>query len=213
MFPYKIDIAGKRIEVQSIYCIGRNYVDHIEELKNEKPDKPLVFVKPKGSVALNNEIVIPKNTEALHHECEILLTVGKSGENITPEQALSHIDGISLGLDFTARDLQETEKKQGHPWTLSKCQKSFAVIGSWQPFQAKEYNFYLMLNDHKQQVGSSQNMIYSFAHIISYLSSIVPLFEGDLIYTGTPAGVSKVKSGDRLEGFLENKKMFSVSIR
>jgi acylpyruvate hydrolase len=213
MFPYKIEIAGKRKDVESIYCIGRNYVDHIDELKNEKPDKPLVFVKPKGAILLDKEIRIPQTTSALHHECEILLSVGKSGENISKEQALNHIDGISLGLDFTARDLQDVEKQKGHPWTLSKCQKGFAVIGTWQSFVSRSYKFHLAVNGTTKQSGDTDKMIYSFADIITYLSSIIPLFEGDIIYTGTPAGVSSVKTGDLLSGYLEDKKLFEISIR
>jgi acylpyruvate hydrolase len=212
MFPYKIDIAGKRKDVESIYCIGRNYVDHIEELKNEKPDKPLVFVKPKGAILLGSELTIPTTTKALHHECEILLSVGKSGENISIDQALSHIDGISIGLDFTARDLQDVEKQKGHPWTLSKCQKGFAVIGTWQSFVSRSYKFHLDVNGVAKQKGDTENMIYSFAAIVSYLSSIVPLYDGDIIYTGTPAGVSSVKKGDLLSGYLEDKKLFEILI-
>lgn len=212
MFPYKADIAGHKKEIQSIYCIGRNYVEHIAELKNEKPDKPLVFIKPKGSILLGSEMHIPKNTNSLHHECEILLIVGKSGENIEREKALSHIDGITVGIDFTARDLQDVEKSKGHPWTLSKCQKGFSVIGEWQSFSAKEYGFELKKNKVTVQSGSSAQMLYSFADIVSYVSTLVPLYEGDIIYTGTPKGVAPIQSGDVLDGYLENKKLFSVQI-
>jgi 2-keto-4-pentenoate hydratase/2-oxohepta-3-ene-1,7-dioic acid hydratase in catechol pathway len=212
MFPYKINLNGKQTEVQSIYCIGRNYVEHIEELKNETPDKPLVFVKPKGAILLGKELKIPTTTESLHHECEIVLSVGKSGENINKSEALSYISGMTLGLDMTARDLQDVEKKKGHPWTQSKCQKGFAVLGEWVRFESKN-NFTLEVNANVRQSGDTSKMIYDFSAIISYLSELVPLYEGDIIYTGTPAGVAAVSSGDKLVGKLNGKESFTLLIR
>ncbi len=207
-----IEIARKKKDVQSIYCVGRNYLEHINELNNKPTDAPMIFIKPKGSILLTQTMHIPKNTNELHYECELVLSLGKSGENISEEKALDYIDGITVGIDFTARDLQEIEKKSGHSWTLSKCQKGFTVLGEWQAFGKTEYNFHLLVNSDRKQTGDSNKMRFNFAKIISYISSMVPLYDGDIIYTGTPAGVSKVYTGDTLEGFIEDNRVLQLGI-
>lgn len=212
MFPYAIDVEGKKSDVQSVYCVGRNYLEHINELKNKPTESPMIFIKPKGAILLTDKIHIPSNTNDLHHECELVISIGKAGENISEDKALEYISGITIGIDFTARDLQETEKKNGHSWTLSKCQKGFAALGQWQKFAKSEYGFHLDINGGRRQTGDSNHMRFNFSKIIAYLSSLVPLYEGDIIYTGTPAGVSQVKTGDLLEGYIDGKKALRLGI-
>ena len=201
-----------------IICIGRNYTAHIEELKNEKPDAPVIFLKPETALVKNNEPVYhPEFTQDLHHEVELVLRICKEGKYIQPGFAHTYFDAIGLGIDFTARDLQSKLKEKGLPWEISKAFNQSAPVSNFIPkekFQdLNNINFQLSVNQKEKQNGNSSFMIFSFAEILCYASQFFTLKTGDLIFTGTPAGVSKVEIGDHLEGFLEGEKMMDFFIK
>jgi 2-keto-4-pentenoate hydratase/2-oxohepta-3-ene-1,7-dioic acid hydratase in catechol pathway len=201
-----------------IICIGRNYTAHIEELKNEKPDAPVIFLKPETALVKNNEPVYhPEFTQDLHHEVELVLRICKEGKYIQPGFAHTYFDAIGLGIDFTARDLQSKLKEKGLPWEISKAFNQSAPVSSFIPkekFQdLSNINFQLYVNQKEKQNGNSSFMIFSFTEILCYASQFFTLKTGDLIFTGTPAGVSKVEIGDHLEGFLECEKMMDFFIK
>jgi 2-keto-4-pentenoate hydratase/2-oxohepta-3-ene-1,7-dioic acid hydratase in catechol pathway len=204
-----------------IICIGRNYVDHAKELNNPVPKEPLVFMKPPSALLVNNKpLYYPEFTKDLHFEVELVLKIGKNGKYIQPEFAADYISEIALGVDFTARDLQDQCKAKGHPWEIAKGFDGSAVISSFLPIEQVNRNaveFELLKNGEKVQHGNSKDMIFSFEDIIVYTSQFFKLQMGDLIYTGTPAGVGPVQIGDRLEGFLhtrqEIKTMFHCEIK
>lgn len=204
-----------------IICIGRNYIDHAKELDNPIPKKPLVFMKPPSALLVNNKpFYYPEFTQDLHFEVELVLKIGKNGKYVQPEFADDYISEIALGIDFTARDLQQTCKEKGHPWEIAKGFDGSAVISPFLPIEKvnkKAIAFELHKNGEIVQQGNSKDMIFSFEDIIVYTSKFFKLQMGDLIYTGTPAGVGPVKIGDRLEGFLhtrqEVKSMFHCEIK
>jgi len=201
-----------------IICIGRNYAAHIEELKNEKPGKPVVFLKPdtallKGGAPFFN----PDFSENIHHEVELVLKVSKEGKYIQPQFAHRYFEEIGLGIDFTARDLQDQCKAKGLPWEIAKAFNSSAPIGDFKPVSAfadlKDIDFHLEINGELKQKGNTSLMLFDFATIISYVSQFFTLKKGDLIYTGTPAGVGPVKIGDHLTGFIGNEKMLDFEVK
>lgn len=201
-----------------IICIGRNYAAHIEELKNERPTEPVVFLKPDTALVKNNDPVYhPEFTQDMHHEVEVVLRIGKEGKYIQPEFAERYIDGVGLGIDFTARDLQSKLKAKGLPWEISKAFNQSAPVSAFYPKEdfgdLSKLTFYLDVNGERRQTGDCQMMVFSFSDIIVYVSQFFTLKTGDLIFTGTPEGVAKVSIGDRLQGFLENKPMFDFEIR
>jgi 2-keto-4-pentenoate hydratase/2-oxohepta-3-ene-1,7-dioic acid hydratase in catechol pathway len=199
-----------------IICIGRNYADHIEELNNTVPEHPVVFLKPSTALLRDNKpFLIPEWSKEIHYEIELVLKIAKYGKYIHEKFAHKYYQEMSVGIDFTARDLQNYQKAKGLPWEIAKAFDGSAVVGG---FMAKEtlpspIHFHLLLNGKKVQEGNSSLMIYSFDKIISYVSQFFTLHTGDLIYTGTPAGVGKVSVGDLLEGFLEGNRMFSCAIK
>jgi acylpyruvate hydrolase len=200
-----------------IFCIGRNYVEHAKELNNAVPTKPLVFMKPPTALLLENKpFYYPDFTKNLHHEIEIVLRVSKNGKAIQPEFAHRYYDKIALGIDFTARDVQDDLKAKGQPWELAKAFDSSAVLSNFvelKDFDAANIRFSMTKNGETVQQGTTQDLIFSFDTLVSFLSNYFTLQQGDLIYTGTPAGVGPVKVGDRLEGFLEGKSMFVCEIK
>jgi 2-keto-4-pentenoate hydratase/2-oxohepta-3-ene-1,7-dioic acid hydratase in catechol pathway len=202
-----------------IICIGRNYVAHIQELNNEVPDEPVFFMKPDSSLLRNNDpFFIPEWTSDVHHEVELVLRVGKLGKGIEKRFAHRYYDAIGLGIDFTARDVQNKLKAKGLPWEKAKAFDRAAVIGSvFLPVESfedlKNIGFRLDINGNTVQDGNSGLMIYDFDTIISYVSSFVTLKIGDLIYTGTPVGVGPVHSGDVLAGYLEAQEMFRFKVK
>lgn len=204
-----------------IICIGRNYVDHAKELNNAVPEEPLVFMKPPSALLVNNKpFYYPEFTQDLHFEVELVLKIGKNGKYVQPEFAADYISEIALGIDFTARDLQSKCKEKGQPWEIAKGFDGSAVISpflSIDQVNRKAIEFELHKNGEKVQKGNSKDMIFSFEDIIVYTSQFFKLQMGDLIYTGTPAGVGPVEIGDRLEGFLhtrqEVKPMFHCEIK
>jgi 2-keto-4-pentenoate hydratase/2-oxohepta-3-ene-1,7-dioic acid hydratase in catechol pathway len=201
-----------------IICIGRNYADHIEELKNEKPAEPVIFMKPDSAVLLKQyPFVIPEFSEDIHHEIEIIVKINKVGKYIGPKFAHKYYDEISVGIDFTARDLQTKLKEKGLPWEKAKAFDGSAVIGDFLPktlFSSVEnLTFELTNNGKTVQKGNTDLMIWKIDELISFASQYFTLKIGDVIFTGTPAGVAAVKPNDVLEGFLEDKKLFRIQVK
>lgn len=189
-----------------IICIGRNYVDHAKELNNPVPSRPVVFMKPPSALLIGNRpFYYPEFTKDLHHELEIVLKIGKNGRHVQKEFAANYYKEIALGIDFTARDLQLDLKKKGHPWEIAKGFDHSAVLSEFLPIEKvnrSAIEFQLKKNGKIVQKGNSKDMIFSFDDIIVYVSQFFKLQMGDLIYTGTPAGVGPVQIGDKLEGEL-----------
>ena len=188
-------------------CIGRNYADHAKELNNPIPSRPVVFMKPASALLVNGKpFYYPEFTKDLHYEAELVLKIGKNGRHVQPEFALDYIQEIGLGIDFTARDLQAELKAKSHPWELAKAFDGSAVLGSFvKPAEVSGYSnleFYLEKNGERVQHGFRKDMLFSFQDIICFVSQYFKLQMGDLIYTGTPAGVGPVAIGDQLRGFL-----------
>nr|WP_315223230.1 fumarylacetoacetate hydrolase family protein [uncultured Flavobacterium sp.] len=201
-----------------IICIGRNYTNHIEELKNERPAEPVVFMKPDSAVLLKQHpFVIPEFSQDVHHEIEIIVKISKVGKYIEPKFAYKYYDEISVGIDFTARDLQARLKEKGLPWEKAKSFDGSAVIGDFLPktdFTSMEnLTFGLTNNSEIVQKGNSSLMLWKIDELISYVSQYFTLKIGDIIFTGTPEGVAAVKPNDVLEGFLEDKKLFRIQVK
>jgi 2-keto-4-pentenoate hydratase/2-oxohepta-3-ene-1,7-dioic acid hydratase in catechol pathway len=201
-----------------IICIGRNYADHIEELKNEKPAEPVIFMKPDSAILLKQyPFVIPEFSEDIHHEIEIIVKISKVGKYIEPKFAYKYYDEISVGIDFTARDLQARLKEKGLPWEKAKAFDGSAVIGDFLPktlFNSIEnLTFELTNNGETVQKGNTDFMLWKIDELISFVSQYFTLKIGDVIFTGTPAGVAAVKPNDVLEGFLEDKKLFRIQVK
>ena len=201
-----------------IICIGRNYVDHIEELQNERPAEPVVFMKPDSAILLKQHpFVIPEFSEDIHHEIEIIVKINKVGKYIEPKFAHKYYDEISVGIDFTARDLQAKLKAKGLPWEKAKAFDGSAVVGDFLPkeqFSSLEnITFELTNNDKSVQMGDSSLMLWNIDELISHVSQYFTLKIGDIIFTGTPAGVAAVQPDDVLEGFLEGHKLFRIQIK
>lgn len=200
-----------------IICIGRNYVEHIHELNNEVPEEPVIFQKPDTALLRENApFFIPDFTKDVHYEVEIVVRIKKMGKSIPVQFAHSYYDEISLGIDFTARDLQSKLKSKGLPWEKAKGFDHSAVIGNFLPktnFNLSDLNFQLQKNGEIVQKGNTQQMINSIDQIISHVSDYFTLKVGDYIYTGTPAGVGPVSPEDHLEGYLEQTKMFDLHVK
>lgn len=198
-----------------IICIGRNYSEHAKELKNEIPDKPVVFLKPHTALLKDNKpFYYPEWTKDLHYETELVLKVCKQGKYIDEKFARNYFDEVTVGIDFTARDLQSLQKAKGLPWEIAKAFDNSAVVGEFKKANdSKSFNFSMKLNGTEVQKGNTNDMMFSFEKIIAYASQFFTLQTGDLIFTGTPAGVGAVKIGDRLEGFLETEKIFDFEVK
>lgn len=199
-----------------IICIGRNYAAHAKELKNELPTEPVFFMKPDTALLKEKEFYLPDFSKDMHHEIELVLKISKAGKHIQEEFAHKYYDEIGLGIDFTARDLQEQCKQKGLPWEKAKAFDNSAPIGNFVPKAQLELNnisFSLKINGAYKQQGNSKDLIFSFDKIIAYVSQFVSLKVGDLIYTGTPEGVGPVKIGDVLEGDLNGKTFLSLEIK
>lgn len=195
-------------------CIGRNYIDHAKELKNELPDKPIVFLKPQTALLKDNKpFYLPEWSKDMHYETEIVLKVCKQGKYIEEKFAHKYYDEVTVGIDFTARDIQAQQKAKGLPWEIAKAFDNSAVTGEFRKPKYKNINFSMNLNGVQVQKGNTGDVIFSFEKIIAYASQFFTLQQGDLIFTGTPAGVGPVKVGDRLEGFLEGEKVFDFEIK
>lgn len=201
-----------------IICIGRNYHDHISELKNKITKEPLFFLKPDTAIQpKGHPFFIPDFSNNIHYEVELVIKVSKNGKNINEQFSHKYYEEIGLGIDFTARDIQEQCKELGHPWEKAKGFDGSAQISNKfinkNDLDLNNICFKLEKNQQIVQNGNSKDMIYSFDYIISYVSKFYTLRAGDLIYTGTPAGVDRVKIGDKLIGYLEEEKILSVNIK
>ena len=201
-----------------IICIGRNYSEHIKELANEKPKGPVIFLKPDTALVQKSQpFFIPHFSNEIHHEVEVLVKINRLGKHIQEKFSPKYYDEIGLGIDFTARDLQLELKQKGLPWEKAKAFDCSAFVGDWinkNQFENLEaLNFALLKNGKKVQEGNTQQMIWKIDQLIAYISQFFTLKIGDIIFTGTPSGVGSVNENDVLEGFLENKKSFSVRIK
>lgn len=193
--------------IGKIVCVGRNYAEHAKELGNEIPEKPVLFLKPASALIYSGEeIILPDYGNELHHEIELVLLIGETVKNASKAEAEKATVGYGVGLDMTLRDVQDGLKKKGHPWTLAKCFDTSAVISDFvlkKDYQLKpDEKLELKVNGIVKQSDSLKSMIFNPAEIVEYISSIMTLEKGDLIFTGTPAGVSRVKRGDKLEAKL-----------
>ena len=201
-----------------LICIGRNYTKHIEELKNEKPNDPVIFMKPDTAILLKKQpFFIPDFSNDIHHEVEILVKINKVGKHIDKKFAHKYYDETGLGIDFTARDLQSKLKEKGLPWEKAKAFDGAAVIGEWLPkaeFEdVDDIDFQLLKNDAVVQTGNTSHMLWKIDELIEYVSKYFTLKIGDIIFTGTPAGVGKVIANDKLKGFINKKELFSITIK
>lgn len=201
-----------------LICIGRNYTEHITELQNEKPTEPVVFLKPDTSILLKKQpFFIPDFSNDVHHEVEILVKINKIGKHIDKKFAHKYYDEIGLGIDFTARDVQSALKAKGLPWEKAKAFDGAAVIGNWLPksnfTDVNNINFTLKKNNEVVQRGNTAYMLLKINEIIEYVSKYFTLKIGDIIFTGTPAGVGKVSPDDLLVGFIEETEMFSIKVK
>ncbi len=201
-----------------IICIGRNYADHIKEMNNEIPEYPVFFLKHENAIIYNNlPFFIPDFSNNVHYECELVLRICKTGKNIEERFAASYFDAITLGIDFTARDIQKRCIERGEPWEIAKAFDNSAPMGEFVPIAETNYPaeliFRLEKNGNTVQNGSSNNLIFKFERIVSHVSKYITLKTGDFIFTGTPAGVGPVAPDDLLEGYLAGKKLISVRVK
>ncbi len=202
-----------------IFAIGRNYVEHIEELNNERPDEPVIFSKPDTAILRDNApFYYPDFSKDIHHEVELVLRICKEGKNIEEQFAHKYFDAIGVGIDFTARDLQQKAKEKGLPWDIAKGFNGSAPISSkFIPVadfkDLKNINFSLQIDGQQKQNGNTSLMLFDFNYIISYLSKFFTLRTGDLIFTGTPKGVSAVAIGNTLSAFIEDEKLLEFEVK
>jgi 2-keto-4-pentenoate hydratase/2-oxohepta-3-ene-1,7-dioic acid hydratase in catechol pathway len=201
-----------------IFCIGRNYAAHAKELGNDVPDEPIIFMKPKSALLqAHTPFYYPEFTNELHYECELVLRISKNGKYIQEKYASKYYNGITVGIDFTARDLQDDLKSKGLPWEKAKAWDNSAVIGKWievtPDMNRKDMNFCLYKNKELVQQGNTANMLFSFDAIIANISNYFSLNIGDLVFTGTPPGVGECVVGDEFEGFIEDASMFALEVK
>jgi 2-keto-4-pentenoate hydratase/2-oxohepta-3-ene-1,7-dioic acid hydratase in catechol pathway len=200
-----------------IICIGRNYAKHIEELANERPDNPVVFLKPDSAILPNkNPFFIPTFSNDVHYEVEVLIKINRVGKHIASRFADKYYDEIGLGIDFTARDVQQQCKEKGLPWEKAKAFDGSAVIGNFynkKDFNLENLSFQLLKNNEIVQDGNTQSMLWKIDELINYVSQYFTLKKGDIIFTGTPAGVGKVTENDVLLGKIEGLKAFEIRVK
>lgn len=207
----------QKLAINSIFCIGRNYAKHAEELNNEVPSEPMVFLKPNSSIIFDGEIIsIPSQSNEVHHEVELVVTIGKEGKNIAESDALDYVAGYGIGIDVTARDIQQQAKDKSHPWSVAKGFDTFAPVSNFvaadEVDNPQDLELSISVNDTIRQHGYTKHMIFSVPTLISYLSDIFTLQPGDLIFTGTPEGVSPIKAGDQIEATLHSHTSLTVSV-
>lgn len=201
-----------------IFCVGRNYAEHAKELNNSIPDEPVLFMKPKTALLQPNiPFYYPEFSNELHYEAELVLRISKNGRYVPEKHAARYYDAITVGIDFTARDIQNELKKKSLPWEKAKSWDHSAVIGTWLPLQPeilkKPLLFSLKKNKEIVQSGSSADMLFSFEQIVANISHYFSLNIGDLVFTGTPAGVGECVVGDLLEGYLGEQQMFTLEVK
>lgn len=201
-----------------IFCVGRNYTDHAKELNNAIPDEPVIFMKPKSALLQpHTPFYYPEFTNELHYECELVLRIAKNGKYIQEKFANKYYDAVTTGIDFTARDIQNELKEKGLPWEKAKAWDNSAVVGKWVPFanikDRNKINFSLQKNKEVVQKGDSQEMLFDFDFIVSYISNFFSINIGDLVFTGTPAGVGEIVVGDEIEAFMEEESMLTLEVK
>lgn len=200
-----------------LICVGRNYAAHIAELQNERPESPVLFMKPDSAILpKEQDFYIPEFSSSIHYELELLVKIKKVGKHISPQFAPTYYDELSVGIDFTARDLQQQLKEKGLPWEKAKGFDGAAVIGKWVPkkdFDLSDLNFSLTKNGQTVQQGNTGRMLWKIDELISYISTFFTLKKGDIIFTGTPEGVGQVAPNDYLSGSLEGRELFNLKIK
>lgn len=200
-----------------IICIGRNYAEHIAELGNERPENPVIFMKPDTAILRNNDsFYFPEFSKEIHHEVEVLVKIKKEGKSIDRQFAHKYYSEIGLGIDFTARDLQAKAKEKGLPWDLAKGFNGSAPISRFinkAPFDLKNLSFKLIKNEELIQSGNTSLMLWPIDELLAYVSKFITLKKGDIIFTGTPKGVGPVKIGDRLTGYIEDQQLFDFEVK
>ena len=201
-----------------IIAIGRNYAEHAKELNNPVPIVPVIFMKPDTALLKDNKpFYHPEFSTDIHHEIELVLKISKEGKHVAEKFASNYFDEIALGVDFTARDLQQKHKEKGLPWELAKAFDNSAPVSKFLPKSqfpdVKNLNFRLELNGNTVQAGNTKDLLFSFESIIAFVSKYITLKKGDLIFTGTPQGVGKINVGDHLAGYLEEEKLLDFNIR
>lgn len=201
-----------------IIAVGRNYADHAKELNNPVPENPVIFMKPDTAVLKDNKpFYHPDFSQEIHHEIELVLKISKEGKHISPRFAGNYFEEIGLGIDFTARDIQKNHKEKGLPWELAKAFDNSAPISRFIPKNSFEsvydINFRLDINGTTAQQGNTKQLLFSFEDLIAFISQYITLKKGDLIFTGTPAGVGKIAIGDKLTGYIENEKLLDFEIK
>ncbi len=200
-----------------IICIGRNYAAHAKELNNDIPEEPVIFMKPKTALLIGNDFYYPEFTKDIHYECELVVKIAKNGKHIQEKFARKYYKEMTVGIDFTARDLQQKQKDKGLPWEIAKAFDNSAVVGKFIPIDEdsnlNDIDFELKLNNATVQNGNTNAMIFNIDKIIAYISQFFTLHTGDLIFTGTPPGVGSIRINDTLEGFLMKQKLFEVKIK
>ncbi len=217
MYEVKITATDKSYPAGKIICLGRNYLDHIRELGNKVPDRPVIFIKPQTSIIPEGgQVIIPEYSQNCHHELELALLIGKPGKNIQENDALSYIAGYGVAIDLTLRDIQDELKEKGQPWELAKgfdtaCPLSDFVAAD-QVTDPNNLQLTMKVNGEIRQQGTTAQMMRSIESIVSVISKYFSLEEGDIILTGTPAGVSKIVSGDQLAGTIEQVGSLQVSV-
>ncbi len=220
-----LNIIGSdyKLEPSNIYCVGKNYYNHVKEMGGSSiPEEPVIFLKPNSAIIPDGgDILIPtingiKISQNLHYECELIILIKEECSNISESNALNYVLGYGVGLDMTLRDIQENLKNKGLPWAISKGFYSSAPISNFIPANLLEHhndiNFSLFKNGELKQKGNTKNLIFSIPYLISYLSKIFTLKRGDIIFTGTPEGVGKAETGDKLIAELDNKKLLEVNV-
>lgn len=200
------------LTVGSIFCIGRNYAKHAHELGNAVPDEPMVFLKPASSlIGDGGAIYLPSSSNDVHHEVEMVIAIGKQGKNIPKDNALEYIAGYAIGIDVTARDIQQKAKDRGHPWSVAKGFDTFAPLSKFKRASSttrwENINLELRVNNEQRQKGNTKHMIFPVGELIAHLSTIFTLRPGDMIFTGTPEGVSRIDEGDKIEAILGDQEI------
>jgi len=197
-----------------LVCVGRNYAEHARELGNEVPEEPVLFIKPETALLEEGEsFVIPAFTQDVHHEIELVLRISREATGVSSEAARGHYDALALGLDFTARDVQARCKAKGLPWEIAKAFDGSAAVGRFVPIPEGEIEFSLTKNGDRVQHGTTSQMLHGFDALVSFASRYFTLKPGDLLFTGTPAGVGPVASGDELVGYLGSDEGLRLSVR
>ena len=201
-----------------IICIGRNYAEHAKELNNIIPAEPIIFLKPKTALLVDGKaLYYPEFTNDLQYECELVVRMSKNGKYIQEKFARKYYNAMSLGIDFTARDIQQKQKEKGLPWEIAKAFDGSAAVGAFIPIgedlNVQQLNFELKINDETRQLGHTSDMLFSIDQLIAYTSQFFTLNIGDLIFTGTPSGVGSLSVTDQLDGYLEGQRVLSCLIK